>query len=95
MVRVSVRHLGQHRNSEYGMVWEEEKPNKRKEIEQDTSAFGLQPSRESVLFVPRKCPVCPADPLSNSFGFASGTKRRAQTQSFASGYFPVGWGSST
>ena len=45
-----------------------EETNKHKEILRDTPTFGPQPSRGCVPFVLWKCPVCPANILSNPCG---------------------------
>ena len=47
---------------------EERKTNKHKVIRPDTPTSGPEPSHGRVLFVPWKCPVCPADILSNLCG---------------------------
>ena len=49
------------------MKWEE-KTNRHKEIRQDTPTSGPQPSRGRVPFVLWKCPICPADVMSNLCG---------------------------
>ena len=51
------------------------KTNKHKEVWRDTSIFGLQPCRGSVLFVPWSCPVCLADVLSHLCWFAQKSAR--------------------